>query len=127
VYVARSRLPITEAVRAGLGAWIMGNRISPPPDTLESFFRRMGEVGDPLPAWQDVLPDPSGRLWLEFPRCHTAKPASFLVIDTQGREVATIDVAEDVRVLAVRDDLALVVRNDALGLEFIELYRILPF
>jgi hypothetical protein len=125
VYRAHTRTPITEPVRAALRTWIMGVRIPPPGDTLENFFHRMGEVGDPLPAWQGVMPDPSGRLWLELPRCHTTGPASFQIIDSQGRDIATIDVAANLRLLAVRDDRVLVGRSDEVGLEYIELYRIL--
>src|SRR5690606_597494 len=121
-----SRLPITGAVREGLITWIRGVRIQPPADSLESFLRRMGDIGNPLPAWQGVVPDPSGRLWLELPRCHTPGPASFQVIDLEGREVATIDIPEDMRVLAVRGDRVLVVRTDEFRLEYIELYRIVP-
>jgi hypothetical protein len=125
VYRSEARQPITEEMRERLRTMFAVLRRPPPADSVESVFRQMGEVGDPLPAWEGAVPDPSGRLWLERSRCFEPPgPTTYDVIDTAGVRMGTVTLPPEWTLLAARGDRVLVVRRDELDVEHVELYRI---
>ena len=92
---------------------------------LEQAFSRFAATTDRLPAWTGMLPDPTGRLWLRRESCYTESGfQTFDVITTAGQIALTVDVPQTYTVRAAYGDRLLIVREDALGVEYLEQYRV---
>lgn len=125
VYRSPQRRYITEGLYSELRPHMSVNMPDPPNDTIEAAMRRTLPIGAALPAWTDLIGDPSGRLWLRTYGCtDTAKTDTYGVIDIRGTELGTVSIPRSLRVLAVRGDRVLVLRHDDLGVEHVELYLI---
>ena len=130
VYRATSTPRLTERhLEAVRGLFRNDSRFSEldvPEDVLGSALRRIGDIGDPLPAWVRVSPDPSGRLWLERGSCGAPLdgPKTFDIIDVETGYVASVVIPKQLRVLGVRDEWVLVLRRGNLDVEHVELYEL---
>jgi hypothetical protein len=95
-------------------------------DSTRPAAEQIGGVGDPLPsAWMQIVPDPTGRLWLRVAECFRhPDPRVWEIIDTSGTLVARVEIPRSSRLIAVRGDRALIVRSDSLGVEHVESFRV---
>jgi hypothetical protein len=111
---------VTRAMRDGLA----GLRVAM--DSTRPAAEQIGGVGDPLPsAWMQIVPDPTGRLWLRVAECFRhPDPRVWEIIDTSGTLVARVEIPRSSRLIAVRGDRALIVRSDSLGVEHVESFRV---
>ncbi len=77
------------------------------------------------PLFRSLFLDSAGHLWVGPGRGRTDAPArnAFLVFAPTGRMLGTVDVPA-VRVLEIGEDVLLGVREDALGVQILEVYRI---
>jgi hypothetical protein len=99
-----------------------------PGDTIESALQRLLPIGASLPAWTTMIADPSGRLWLRVEECSATPDETqhYDVVSVEGELEGRVSVPSSLRLLAVRGDLALIVRRDELEVEHLELYEIHP-
>jgi hypothetical protein len=79
--------------------------------TLESYLLN--------PQLTHILPDNIGNLWLGV-----SGSADMLVVDTHGRLLGTVVIPPNRRVQAIGDDWVLMHRSDRLGVEYVEVLRI---
>jgi hypothetical protein len=96
--------------------------------TIESDLQRLLPIGASLPAWTTMIADPSGRLWLRVEECSATPDETqhYDVVSVEGELEGRVSVPSSLRLLAVRGDLALIVRRDELEVEHLELYEIHP-
>lgn len=91
-------------------------------DAIEQLREAMG---DTLPAWQDVVVDASGTLWLEVAECPRATDATtYRVLDLEDGRTGSVVVPDGLTVLAVRGRDVLVRRLDDLGIPHVEMYSL---
>jgi hypothetical protein len=96
-----------------------------PRDSIAAVMRRFGQRGSPLPfAWQTMLPDPTGRLWLQVAECGRAAVRQWEVIDTAGRGLASFRLASDSGLRGVRGDRAAVFSADSLDVIYVNVFRL---
>jgi hypothetical protein len=87
---------------------------------------------DSIPRYSDVLPDPSGALWLKeydpgtdshwVNRRRTG--GAWTVVSPSGRRLALVTVPEEFRLMAVGHDRVAGVSRDSLGVERVLVYRL---
>jgi hypothetical protein len=88
-------------------------------DQLRAF------MGDTLPAWQDVVVDASGALWMEVAKCPRATGATtYRVLDLEDGRTGSVVVPDGLTVLAVRGRDVLVRRLGDLGVPHVEMYSL---
>jgi hypothetical protein len=125
IYRDASQPRITPELRTALEIAWQGYFDPPPPASIvEESIARLGAVGDALPSWQGVVGDPDGRLWLQKAVCPGAVWPTYEVVSLQGTLLGTFATPERMSVLAVRGDDILMVREDNVGTEHLELFRL---
>jgi hypothetical protein len=122
IYKSPTRRRVTDEVRARLR--VAYELDSVPPDTIDAVLRRFGSSGDPLPfAWQTMLVDPTGRLWLQIAECLPPEEREWEVIDTAGTAVGTVRV-RGAALRAARGDRVLAATFDSLEVPYATLFRV---
>lgn len=95
-------------------------------DVLQDVRNRIRDQGDRLPAWQRVLADPDGRIWLERPVCPLRGGDDvFEVVGVDGQLLGSVTIPEGMSVLAARGDNVLVRRMGELDVQHVEMYRLM--
>lgn len=94
----------------------------PPGATFPPPIRRfIEELPAPAarPAYADILVDPSGAIWLELYRGRSEQdqPQAWLVLDSDGTWLGTVDAPNDFAVMDVTTHAVLGVWTDELGVE----------
>jgi hypothetical protein len=94
-------------------------------DVLQDVRNRIADLGNQLPAWQRVLADPEGRLWLQRSVCPLGGGDDvFDVVTIEGQRLGSVTIPEGMTVLAVRGDDVLVRRIGELDIQHVEMYRL---
>ena len=104
-------------------------RLEAVPAAMPAFLRRMVEdLPSPAtrPAYDDILVDPSGALWLELHRgaSEQDQPQEWLVLDADGIWLGTVKVPDDFRVTDVTMETVLGVWRDELDVEHPQVLRL---
>ena len=94
-----------------------------------SVFRKLAEdLPDPAsrPAYNDILVDPSGAIWLELFRGESEQdqPREWLVLDADGTWAGTVEVPRRFTVMEITMDTVLGVREDELDVEHPQVLRL---
>ena len=86
----------------------------------------VGRVGFPesMPTLSGLLPDGAGNLWVEGFRPWEDSECRWFVFDPQGQPLGSVLVLEDLDVEQIGRDFVLGLREDELGVEYVELYRL---
>lgn len=127
-YRVDRREPMTEEARSAVEDMIerrfsIPGREAPDHVRREAIEQLRTLVGDTLPAWQSVIADQTGALWLERAECPRASgAATYSVIDLDGEGTGSVVVPAGLTVLAVRGREVLVRRPDELGVPHVEVY-----
>jgi hypothetical protein len=79
-----------------------------------------------IPAYQRILHDPSGRIWVQDHIRAPHIPLQWTVFDRQGKMLGTVQVPVGFRVFEVGKDYVLGRLRDASGDAYIQLYRLTP-
>jgi hypothetical protein len=128
VFTAGERVQITEGLHDALRRDLPAQSImsGAPADTIESALQRLLPIGASLPTWTTMIADPSGRLWLRVEECSATPDEGqhYDVVSVEGELEGRVSVPSSSRLLAVRGNLALIVRRDELEVEHLELYEI---
>jgi len=102
--------------------------------TLESFGQKLSpdvarqlveQVPVPafFPAYSGLLLDRTGHVWVERGSSERADASEFFVFTPAGLLLGVVEVP-NVRVMEIGDDYLLGVREDELGVQYLELYRL---
>jgi hypothetical protein len=131
VYRMPRRRPFTTESRNTLVAQIE-RRLSIPGREPPAGVRRAAlddlrsRLGAYLPAWQRVIGDATGRIWLEYPECPRGDDSGsrYEVVDVTTGDAAFITVPEALTILAVHGDQVLARRTGEFGVQHVELYQV---
>jgi hypothetical protein len=134
VYRAAERQSFSDEIRAALESRLE-RRMSIPGREASAGVRRalvdevrsrLKEQGDLLPAWQRVLADPDGRIWLQRSVCPLGGGDEvFDVVGVDGRLLGSVRIPDGMTVLAVRGEDVLVRRLGELDIQHVEMYRLI--
>jgi hypothetical protein len=97
-----------------------------PPQLRAQLAKRNPEVPHrpTLPAFESMLLDTDGYLWVEHPRVTAADPGRWDVFDRDARWVTTVATPAGYRVLQIGRDFMLGTARDSLDVEHVRLYRL---
>ncbi|HEY0018148.1 MAG TPA: 6-bladed beta-propeller [Longimicrobium sp.] len=97
-----------------------------PPQLRAQLARRNPDVPHrpTLPAFESLLLDAEGYLWVEYPRVTRAEASRWDVFDREGRWVTTVATPGGYQVLQVGRDFVLGTARDSLDVEHVRLYRL---
>jgi hypothetical protein len=100
------------------------------PETVAAVLTRYGSEGSRAPmVWDAVLPDATGRLWLEVSHCGpppTGWAPEWDVVDTRGSLVGTFSLSAARALRAVRGQWTSVMTFDSLEVQYVNLVRLRP-
>lgn len=98
-----------------------------PEDRLAEERRRLEETpaADALPAFDDLFVDALGRLWIEMFDLERDRPATWTILDADGRSLARIELPPRARPLDAGEDYVLLFHRDELDIEHITLHPLL--
>lgn len=82
------------------------------------------DVPETRPAYGRLRVDSEGNLWVSAHALAPAEPTSWDVFDPGGRWLGAVRVPEDLRVHGIGGDWVLGVWRDALGVEYVRMYRL---
>jgi len=97
------------------------------PEAIKTQLRgRVEQVNYPatLSFFSSLLSDPSGNIWAEEAAAPTRKAKRFVVVDSTGRWLGTVEFPRDFRPTYVTDDLVYGVWKDADDVEHVRGYRL---
>ena len=81
-------------------------------------------MGQRLPVFGYVVPAPDGSLWVQAGPADPTVPATWLVLDTEGKPKARISTPQGFRITEVGASYVLGVYTDANGVETVRLYTL---
>ena len=104
-------------------------RLEAVPEAMPAFFRQMVEdfpTPATRPAYDDILVDPSGAVWLELHRGASERdqPQEWLVLDADGTWLGTVGIPDRFTVSEVTMDAVLGVWRDELDVEHPQVLRL---
>jgi hypothetical protein len=95
-----------------------------PKEAIAAALNRI-PLGDILVVWKEMLVSPTGTVWLGLADCRPPTSHRFWeIIDAQGEYLGLVQTPTAFRVLAVEDSHVLGVATDSLGVEHLEMYRL---
>lgn len=116
-----------DAYYAGSGAM----DVSGMPPAMRARFMEMQRTErervprrETLPAFDQLLVDSEGNLWVRDVRPDKEKPNTWSVFDTEGRWLGTVQTPAELRVQQIGPDWVLGTAKDDLDVEHVRLYRI---
>lgn len=104
-------------------------RIEAVPEALPAFLRRMVEdfpTPTTRPAYDDILVDPSGALWLELYRGNVEQdqPEEWLVLDADGTWLGSVEIPDRFTISDIRMETVLGVWRDELDVDHPQVLRL---
>jgi hypothetical protein len=117
-------LPLTDERIARLRRRALENN---PSERARPYLRRCihaGRDGGTLPAFGDVVPAPDRSLWVQQGPADPDEPATWLVLDPDGKPRATLRRAGGFRITEVGASYVLGVHTDDRGVETVRLYQL---
>jgi hypothetical protein len=95
-----------------------------PPQLRAQLAKRNPDVPHrpTLPAFESLLLDADGYLWVEHPRVTDVDPGRWDVFDSEGEWVTTVATPAGFRVLQIGRDFMLGTSRDTLDVEHVQLY-----
>jgi hypothetical protein len=119
------RSAVTAAMRSALADTIRAEYARTPRERPVEHYLS-GEFPDRLPAFGRVLSDVAGNLWLAAsPYAGTAREMDYLVFSTAGEQIARIRLPAVTAPIWLDRDEVVMVQQDALDVEYVNVYRIL--
>ena len=117
--------PDRQSVSSATPEWIRQRYAFAEGDSLTGYLAAVGDPGDPLPAWSDIVGDHGeGRIYLRVGDCtETGQPRTWTVVDTSGAPRGGLRLPQGRELLSAHGGLLLASYTDSLGVEFAELYR----
>lgn len=98
-----------------------------PTEIAREALARIGEVGDPEPdAWDMIIPDQKGRIWLQLSECRrtTETPSrTWEVVDVSGGYLGTISIPIQYSLRAVHGNTGIAYSFDSLGVASVIVLR----
>lgn len=98
-----------------------------PDQIAREALARFGAVGDSEPvAWDRVLPDQEGRIWLQRSECQRdlESPRIWEVVDVSGGYLGTVSIPSQYSLRAVHGNMALAYSFDEFGVASLNILRI---
>ena len=122
VHLGESPRRLTESERAAE----IERHVAEVPERARAGIRRMYEdlpIPDTLPVFDEVVPGPRGQLWVRlFQLPRSDGPATWIVLDADGRAVAKIETPAGADLLEAGPDYLLVRSTDELDVERVQIW-----
>ena len=80
---------------------------------------------DAFPAFDEILADRAGYLWVQEYRMTADEPMVWTVFDPQGRVQGLVETPEGLDIFEIGADYVLGVAEDELGVEYVQLWSLL--
>lgn len=125
IRIDRENRRVTETDRTAVREQWLENARSGARAEIERLFGTL-----PLPermgAHTDLVVDAAGRIWVELPFSPVDTQRQWLVLDGEGRVLATAALPPDLDVAAIGSDWIAGIARDEMSVEYVRLYRFRP-
>jgi hypothetical protein len=118
-----SAAPVTEEERSAFEEELLDSLPAERLRITESLIRRI-EYPERMPAYDKVLIDPSGHLWVEEYHWRRDDPATWLVFSPGGQVLGAVAMPTDLDIRQIGPNFVLGVAKDELGVERVRLYHL---
>jgi hypothetical protein len=98
-----------------------------PQDVASEALARIGSLGESqIAAWDNIIPDDEGRIWLQISECgrDLESPRIWEVVDVSGGYLGSVSIPSQYSLRAVRGNTGVAYSYDELGAGSLNILRI---
>lgn len=124
IHEVQNRATLSQEYLEGLRR--MYNAQNVPEEVASEALAKFGEAGGPQPsAWDRIVPDQDGRLWLRISDCARAPEAPHLweVVDAERGYLGSVSIPSDYSLNAVRGSIGVAYSYDSLDVASVAILR----